>query len=114
MGGYIAAGFYHGLSDTLFYSSEGKKAQNGAIVGWASPDIKVDVTGLSKIVISADIQTGKNGFGGGGGGLTFYFNDYVALITGPVFFFDKNLQPGGQSMMWTTQIDVDIPLGKKK
>lgn len=114
MGGYISAGFYHGLSDSLFYSSEGKKTQNGALVGWASPDIKIDITGLSKIILSADVQTGKNGFGGGGGGVTFYFNDYVALITGPVFFFDKNLQPGGQSMMWTTQLDVDIPLGKKK
>ena len=85
IGGYIAAGVYHGLSDSLFYSSEGKKTQNGALVGWMSPDIKVGVTGLDKILLTADVQTGKNGFGA-----------------------------GGQSMMWTTQLDIDIPLGKKK
>lgn len=111
-GGYIAGGFYHGFSDTLFVSSEGKKAQNGAIVGWASPDIKVDITGLSKILFIADVQTGKNAFGAGGAGINLYFNDYVGLITGPVFFFDKELQPA--KMLWTLQIDVDIPLGKKK
>jgi hypothetical protein len=30
-----------------------------------------------------------------------------------VFFFDKALQPGGKKMLWTAQVDVDIPLGKK-
>jgi len=114
IGGYISGGIYHGLSDSLFVSSAGAPARNGALVGWASPDIKVGLTGLDKIVVAADVQTGKNGFGAGGAGLTFYFNNYVDLIVGPVFFFDKALQPGGQSMMWTTQIDVDIPLGRKK
>lgn len=111
-GGYIAAGVYHGLSDTLFYSSEGDKTQNGFLAGWASPDIKVGAKGLEKLVLSADVQTGKNGFGAAGGGLTFYFNSYIGLIVGPVFYFDKDLQPGGQRMMWTTQVDIDIPLGK--
>lgn len=114
IGGYIAAGFYHGISDKLFYSSEGKKTQNGAIVAWSSPDIKVGVTGLDKILLVADVQTGKNGFGAGGPGVYFYFNSYVDLLVGPVFFFDKTLQPGGSSMLWTTQVDIDIPLGKKK
>ena len=68
MGWVYRGGFLSRAERHALYSSEGKKAQNGAIVGWASPDIKVDVTGLSKIVISADVQTGKNGFGGGGGG----------------------------------------------
>jgi hypothetical protein len=34
------------------------------------------------------------------------------LIVGPVWYTDSKLQPGGASHLWTTQIDVDIPLGK--
>ena len=114
IGGYISAGFYHGFSDSLYYNSDGKNVQNGAMVGWMSPDIKVGVTGLDKILLTADVLTGKNVFGAGGGGIYFYFNNYVDLLVGPVFFFDKKLQPGGSKMLWTTQLDVDIPLGKKK
>jgi len=111
-GGYIAAGFYHGLSTPLFTNSDGDVAKNGALIGGAAPDIKVGIKGLDKIVIIGDVQTGKNVLGAGGFGATFYFNDKVSVITGPVFFFDKALQPGGASTMWTVQLDVDIPLGK--
>ena len=102
-----------GLNDALFTNSEGKLAKTGAMVGWSSPDIKVGIKGLSKILVLADVQTGKNILGAGGAGLDIYFNDYIGLIVGPVFFFDKALQPGGASHFWTTQLDVDIPLGKK-
>jgi len=114
VGGYIAGGFYTGTNDALFTNSEGKIVKTGALVGWFSPDIKVGVTGLQKIDLTADIQTGKNILGGGGFGVYFYFNDYIDLLVGPVWYFDKALQPGGASHLWTTQIDVDIPLGKKK
>jgi hypothetical protein len=70
--------------------------------------------GLPKVVVIADVQTGKNVLGGGGAGVTFYFNDYVSLIVGPVFYFDKALQPGGAGHLWTTQLDIDVPLGKAK
>jgi hypothetical protein len=112
-GGYLAVGVYHGLTKALYVSSEFKKAQNGLIAGWSSPDIKPNIKGISKIDIVADIQTGKNVFGAGGVGATVYFSDTVDLIVGPVFFFDKALQPGGASMLWTAQLDVDIPFGKK-
>jgi hypothetical protein len=82
------------------------------MAGWTSPDIKVGLKGLSKITIVADVQTGKNILGAGGVGADLYFTDYVALIIGPVFYFDKALQPGGSRTLWTTQLDVDIPLGK--
>ena len=38
--------------------------------------------------------------------------DTIAPLTGPVWFFDKALQPGGRGMLWTFQ-DVDVPLGRK-
>ena len=51
-------------------------------------------------------------FGAGGVGVELYFNDYIDLIAGPVFFIDKALQPGGKRTLWTTQLDVDIALGR--
>jgi len=112
VGGYIAAGLYHGMSDVLFRNSDGDVKKTGAIVGWSSPDIKVGLKGLEKITLIADIQTGKNILGGGGFGADIYFNDYIALIVGPVWYTDSNLQPGGAKHLWTTQIDIDIPLAK--
>jgi hypothetical protein len=111
-GGYISGGFYYGLgTEALYASSEGEIHRAGAIVGFASPDIKVGLKGLSKILIIGDVMTGKNVLGAGGAGINFYFNDYIAAIVGPVFFFDKELQ-FGQRTLWTMQIDIDIPLGK--
>jgi hypothetical protein len=114
VGGYIAGGFYMGTNDTLFTNSDGEIKKSGAMIGWFSPDITLDLTGLKKLNLTADVQTGKNIAGGGGVGLYFYFTDYIDLLVGPVWYFDKALQPGGAKMLWTTQIDVDIPLGKKK
>ena len=58
----------------------------------------------------ADVQTGSNVFGAGGPGLYVYFTDNIDLLTGPVFFFDPALQPGGRRMLWTVQLDVDVTL----
>jgi hypothetical protein len=52
--------------------------------GRSSPDITVNRKGLKK----------------------------VDVIVGPVFFLDRAQQPGGATRMWTTQLDVDIPLGR--
>ena len=79
-------------------------------LAWSSPDINVNARGLKKILVIADVQTGKNAFGGIGG--NFYFNDYVALIVGPVFFVDSGMQPGEAKQMWTKQLDIDIPFGR--
>jgi hypothetical protein len=113
-GGYVAAGLYHGLgNEALFRNSEGKVVRTGAMAGFFSPDIKVGVKGLKKLNFAADVQTGKNVLGAGGPGLYIYFTDTISLLTGPVFFFDKDLQPGGRRMLWTFQLDVDVPLGRK-
>src|SRR4029453_1500699 len=49
-GGYVSGGFYYGLGpESLYISSEdGDTHRVGAIVGFASPDIKVGLKGLSK------------------------------------------------------------------
>ena len=112
IGGYVSAGFYHGANDVLFTNSNGKIAKTGAMIGWFSPDINVNLKGLKKINLTADVQTGKNVLGAGGAGVYLYFNDYISLLVGPVFFTDSALQPGHAGHMWTTQLDVDIPLGK--
>ena len=62
-------------------------------------------------------MSGKNSFGGGGPGIGIYFTPAIDILTGPVFFFDKALQPPfapetGSSMMWTVQLDVDIDLAQ--
>jgi hypothetical protein len=110
--GYIAAGLYRGLNETLFTNSEGKVVRTGAMIGFFSPNIEVGWKGLKKINLTADLQTGKNVLGGGGAGVYFYFTDTIDLLIGPVFFLDKALQPGGRKFMWTAQVDIDIPLGK--
>jgi len=108
--GNIAVGAYYGVNDKLLLSSAGKKQQAGAMVAYTSPDIVLNLAGLNKIVVVADAMTGKNAFGAVGGGLAFYFTPAIDVITGPVFFFDKNLQPGASNMLWTVQLDVDFDL----
>ena len=110
--GYVAAGLYHGMSDVLFTNSDGKIVKTGAMIGFFSPDIPVGVKGLQKLNFTADVQTGKNVLGAGGFGLYLYFNQYIDLLVGPVFYLDSKLQPGGAKHLWTTQVDIDIPLGK--
>jgi hypothetical protein len=113
VGGYIAGGIYHGTSGALFTNSEGEVVKTGAMFAFFSPDIKLDWKGLKKINLTADVQTGKNVLGGGGFGAYFYFTDTISVLTGPVWFFDEGLQPGGRSWMWTFQLDVDVPLSRK-
>jgi hypothetical protein len=110
--GYVAAGFYHGMSDVLLTNSDGEIVKTGAMIGVFSPDIPVGIKGLKKLNLTADVQTGKNVLGGGGVGLYFYFTDTVDLLIGPVWYTDRNLQPGASKYLWTTQIDIDIPLGR--
>jgi hypothetical protein len=110
-GGYISAGGYYGAGATaLWTSSTGGVNRAGFMGAIAGPDITVGIPGLKKIVPVADVQTGKNVFAAGGGGLYFYFTDTISVLTGPVFFFDQALQPGGRSSFWTVQLDVDVPL----
>jgi hypothetical protein len=83
VGGYVAAGVYHGFNSVLLTSSGGDVNKTGAMVGWGSPDIQIGRRGLRKINFAADIQTGKNVLGAWGFGSYVYFADNVSLLVGP-------------------------------
>lgn len=109
-GGYVAAGLYHGLNRLLLAGSDGRAAPTGFMAAVLSPTIEVGFKGLRKINIAADVQTGKNVLGAWGVGTYVYFAENVSLLVGPVFFFDRDLQPGGSKYLWTAQLDIDVPL----
>ena len=113
--GTIGVGGYHGAgSAALWTGSDGTVTRTGFMGSYASPELKVGLPGLEKILFAADVATGKNWFGAVGGSLVLYFNSNVALLTGPVFFLDRDYYKTtyNADFMWTAQIDVDVPFKK--
>lgn len=106
--GALQAGAYYGGNAALFRAPDGSESRSGVLAGWVSPAIAVPH--LDKVVLTWDLQTGRNVLGATGGGAYAYFTPAVALLTGPVFFFEKELQPGGTSWLWSLQLDVDLDL----
>ena len=109
IGGYYGAG-----SELLWTNTDGSVERAGFMASYASPDIKIGLPGLEKIVLSADYASGKNWSGAVGAAASFYFTSNVSLLTGPVFFTDSKLYRTvyGTDFMWTAQLDVDIPFKK--
>lgn len=109
VGGYLGSG-----SKLLWTGSGGSTADAGVMASYTSADIPVDLTGLKKITLGVDYASGKNWFGAVGAAASFYFTDSVAVLTGPVFFLDKDLYKStyGSDFMWTVQLDVDFDLRK--
>jgi hypothetical protein len=105
-------------------SSTGDKQQLGLIASWTSPDVVLNLPGLHKIVLMADVQTGKNAFGAAGGGIGLYFTPSIDIITGPVFFFDSKattqipgpgiISASRPDWLWTVQLDIDFDLRPAK
>jgi hypothetical protein len=110
VGGFVSVGGYYSLQEKLFHSSAGDVQRAGFMGGVGSPDINVGLPWLQKIVLAADVQTGKNVFGAAAAAASFYFTDKIAVLTGPVYFFDRAQQPGASEFMWTVQLDIDMPL----
>lgn len=104
----IGVGGYYGLNSRFYSDADGKKAQAGLLASVASPTLKVGKV-IDGIQLIGDVQTGNNAFGAAGGALVFYFASNVSVLTGPVYFFEKALQPNGSDFMWTVQLDVDMP-----
>ncbi|HET7786277.1 MAG TPA: hypothetical protein VFL36_09915 [Myxococcales bacterium] len=109
-GGFVSVGGYYGLQPRLYLSSAGDEQRAGFIGGAGSPDIVVDLPWLQKVTLTADVQTGKNTFGAAAGALNLFFTDKISVLMGPVYFFDRSLQPGSSQVMWTMQLDIDMPL----
>ncbi len=113
--GTVAVGGYYGAgSDVLWTGSDGKVNREGFMASYASPEIKIGLPGLEKVVFAADYSSGKNWFGAVAAAASLYFTSNVALLTGPVFFLDKDYYKAayGSDFMWTAQLDVDIPFKK--
>jgi hypothetical protein len=112
--GTIAVGGYYGAGSEILWTGSDGEERAGFMASWASPELKIGLPGLEKILFGADVSTGKNWFGAVGAGATLYFTSNVALITGPVFLLDSDLYDalGTGDFMWTAQIDVDIPFRK--
>ena len=111
-GGYVSAGGYYGAGTKELWqvsATDTKVHRAGFMGAISSPDINVNLPGLKKLIVVADVQSGKNIYGAAGGGVYFYFNDLIDILTGPVYFFDSALQPGEKHWLWTVQLDVDIP-----
>jgi hypothetical protein len=117
--GAVAVGGYYGAgSKALWTGSDGKVNRTGFMASWTSPDINIKRTGLDKIIFLADVSTGKNWMGAVGGGIGLYFTPAIDILTGPVYFLDKDLYAGvpgsgstgltGTNLLWSVQLDVDI------
>ena len=112
--GTFVVGGYYGLNDKLYVSSSGSTERSGFMASYTSPDVKVGVPGLDHVNFVADYASGNNAFGAYGGGIGLYFTSAIDILTGPVWFNDKNAFKAayGTDFMWTVQLDVDIEFRK--
>jgi hypothetical protein len=118
--GQIGVGYYQGNDKLLLKipanpADATKKAANGFMASYASPKYSVGSVGLKDISVGVDYMSGDSAFGAGAAAVTFYFNDAVSLLTGPVIFNNKYSATGGATnFLWTVQLDVDIDFAKPK
>jgi hypothetical protein len=106
--GTVAVGGYYGLEEELWVDENLDEDRAGLLASYVTPDWNVSLPGLTKVNAFADVQTGQNAFGAVGAGAGLYFTPAIALLAGPVFFLNRDVQPGGSSMMWSLQVDVDV------
>jgi hypothetical protein len=111
--GTLSAGGYYAMNERLLVNELGTPVdRSGLMASWVSPELKIGKPALEKVVLMADVMTGKHAFGAVGAGVGVYFTDSIALLTGPVFFLNRDLARNefGQSTLWSMQIDVDLDL----
>jgi hypothetical protein len=115
--GLVGVGGYYGAGSKLLWTGSSGEERAGFMASWVSPDIKIGAPGLDKIVFLADVATGNNWLGAYGGGIGIYFTPAIDVLTGPVFFIDKDYYKAsynGLSWLWSVQLDVDFDLVKPK
>ena len=111
--GAVSAGGYVG-SARLLRSSSGAVHRAGLLGGIALRPLAVNRPWLDHVEVRWDVLTGKNVAGATGGGIGLFFTPWLAMLTGPVFYFDPSLQPGGAGFAWSVQLDVDLDLRAKR
>lgn len=109
VGATLSAGVGYGIDDELWVDENGEADQTVFIGGVTSPTLSIGKPWLSGLGLAADVQTGSNAFSAAGAAAVLYFTPSVALLTGPVFFLNRDTQPGRSDFMWTMQVDVDVP-----
>lgn len=72
-----------------------------------SPAKTKDGVEYSQWVLNADYATGKNVLGGGGFGVTYYFNPDVYVLTGPTWFNSSKIYGDWK---WSLQIEIKFDL----
>lgn len=121
-GTFTVGGYYGAGSKLLWTGSDGKVNRGGFEGSYVSPDITLNLTGLNKLNLMADIATGRNWYGAISAGVEAYFTPAIGVITGPVFFQDTDLYKAlphaygehASPWMWTVQLDVDFDLRPPK
>jgi hypothetical protein len=106
--GRLFLGGYMGNRDVLV-DGNGDPDNKGFMVGFDHGFLPVkDKAGdeYNRIVIAGDWASGKNAIGGGGAGVYYYFGKNVSLLTGPVWFNEKDING---EWKWTTQLDINVP-----
>jgi hypothetical protein len=104
--GRLHVGYYKGLTDTLEKRSK-TKDDDGFMIGYDFGFLpaKDDKGEYNRWVFAADYASGKNGIGGGGVGMYYYFTRDIDLLTGPVWFNDQTFNGNWK---WTVQLDINF------
>lgn len=106
--GRLFVGPYIGNSKALV-DKHGDKENVGFMVGFDRgffPAKNKEGNEYKKLVLAADYTSGKNSLGGGGVGLYYYFTKDISLLTGPVWFNEKEING---KWKWTIQLDINLP-----
>ncbi|MGA2507087.1 MAG: hypothetical protein ABSF80_06405 [Chitinispirillaceae bacterium] len=101
--GRLFIGGYMGNKNVL-----GGNTDKGVTIAWDRSFLPAKGAGgadYSRILLCADLATGRNFYGGGGAGIALYFNENISILTGPIFFNDESLNG---KWKWTTQLDINV------
>lgn len=110
--GRLFGGYYIG-NDKVLVDKDGDEENTGFMLGFDHGFMPVkDAAGneYNKLVLAADYASGKNAIGGGGVGLYYYFTKDISLLTGPVWFNEKEING---EWKWTIQLDINMPIFSK-
>jgi hypothetical protein len=105
--GRFHAGPYIGNGDSLV-NRHGERKNKGFMIGFDRgffPAKDSEGNEYKKVVLAADYASGKNSIGGGGVGVYYYFTKDISLLTGPVWFNEKEING---KWKWTIQLDINV------